>query len=456
VSDIYIIADDDKETDLMKMDGSPHAQWGGGISTLIAGYPGAGKTDTAYRPLFCITIDEPGKSGADVSWGKLWLNVSSRVGSPEGVTYSIEKCVRTTWCGYDSGDDEADYTCAQHTEIPWWEVWGDFSGFITKVFSGPSATGWLSIDITDIIKDAIDTGGGVLNIGITDRAQTYGNAWTFRARQEPNPTLRPYVEIEWAEAPPAETFYVSLGGSIAPVGSLSRSIRKGMAGNVSSAGSLSRGISKALGGSVGAAGSLGKQSKKAMAGTLSSIGSLARLPKKTLAGTLGGAGSLTRLTAKATAGAIAPAGSLIKTSTRALAGAVGSAGTLARKAGKSLAGSASPTGTLARAIHLSFAGSLSPIGSLARKTSKTFAGTIIAAGSLSRRFLHVLNVLGGFVRNIPILGSFVKFIDPEGSYEPTIEVEGSATELIDAIGTSQMTIEVEGTYEPTIEVEGSP
>jgi hypothetical protein len=197
MSSIYYPAADpgDHETCLIRDTVSPHHHFGAHIGFLTAGMPGAGKEDYAFRPLFHLTLPDEGKVEADVTWAKLWLYVLSKTGNPQTLNHYLYRCTRYDWYDYYShGDDEAEYTCYQHSGAAWTAAWGDAATPLTT-FYGPSATGWISVTCTDHIKDAITSRTRDINLLLTG-GNTAGNGWNFACKHDG--TYPWYVEAEWA------------------------------------------------------------------------------------------------------------------------------------------------------------------------------------------------------------------------------------------------------------------
>ena len=188
---------DSKQTNLMKVDGSPHAQWGGGISATLVGYPGENKEDTAYRSLNHWDVTEAGKTADDVESAALYFFLGQIVGDVWNTDYTLARCT-TAWYGDEDGADEADYTCAQHDELAWGTIWGDWHLTDKKVFSPVGIGGWFSIDVTDMVKTAITSYSSDCNWGIRDAGENFGVAWGFQNYE--HAVYKAYIEIEWAEA----------------------------------------------------------------------------------------------------------------------------------------------------------------------------------------------------------------------------------------------------------------
>jgi hypothetical protein len=189
----------DHEHEIIKNTADAHNKYGLHLGILDVGTPGLTKSDFVYRPIFHLTLPDEGKVAADVSWAKLWLYCYSRVGSPEGLTYHLARVTQYDWYDYYTHGlgPSLDYTCYQHSGAAWATLFGDYSTPQAD-FAGPATTGWFSVDITDLIKDAITNHTRDLNalIWVGDQAST---AWYFSCKHSSvTPSLKWHVEVEWA------------------------------------------------------------------------------------------------------------------------------------------------------------------------------------------------------------------------------------------------------------------
>jgi len=207
----------DHEHELVKRSSYPHYGYGSHLGYIEVGTPGSDKGDMCLRPIFHITLPDEGKVAADVNWAKLWFYCPLRVGSPQGLTYHLARILETRADWYDFYTHEttmADYTCWQHSGAAWTVPWGDYTTPQAD-FAGPSATGWFSVDITDLIKDAITNRVRDLNalIWVGDQAST---SWNFYCKHSlagspPVPYNRWYVEVEWASVAAARGYAQVIG-----------------------------------------------------------------------------------------------------------------------------------------------------------------------------------------------------------------------------------------------------
>lgn len=199
----------DHEHELVKRTGVPHQTYGYHLGYIEVGTPGSNKSDMCFRPIFHITLPDEGKVAADVTWAKIWFYCSYRVGSPEALTYHLSHVEQSDWYDfYTHGSGQADYTCYQHSGGAWFAPWGDYYN-PTADFAGPSADGWFSVDITDLIKDAITNHARDTNalIWVGDQASTSWNFYCKHATGVKEP-YRWYVEVEWAAAAARGQAYV--------------------------------------------------------------------------------------------------------------------------------------------------------------------------------------------------------------------------------------------------------
>jgi hypothetical protein len=192
----------DRETVLYKHVGGLHDPWGICPHYLPVGIPGLDKADHIYRPLFHITGFPGGKTGADVVSAKLWLYVWQIIGTPHSWTHYIKRCERYNWYEWDYDDPDyhtlyCDATCYQHSGGAWTTYGGDFSVYDMTAFEGPEATGWTELDITLLVRDALDYRSGDLNIGIIPDYEAASTAWYIYCKHGAS-AYYPYVEVEWA------------------------------------------------------------------------------------------------------------------------------------------------------------------------------------------------------------------------------------------------------------------
>lgn len=129
-----------------------------------------------------------------------------------------------------------------------------------------------------------------------------------------------------------------------------------------------------LSGSVAPAGSVSRQTSKPLAGSTTPTGAMLRQTIKTLAGATGPAGALTRSITKALAGAVTPTGTLVRQPGKALTGAVTPTGAVSRLVGKTLAGTVSPAGVVLKVLGRLLGGSISPAGALATSVVEPVVG----------------------------------------------------------------------------------
>lgn len=198
----------DREHVIIYKDGSPHRRYGSHIEQIPVGKPSTSKSDDSYRTIHHVSTFPAGKTGADVVWARFYFNVSSVTGDPSTLTYWVRRSQTYNWHWEGDGFTECDYTCAQHTAVPWAATWGDFTTVDEATFTGPSTTGWMYVDVTALVKDALDSRDGDLNFGVG--LEAYGTAgvgfyyWCKHSDSwYPYGPNRWYVEVEWVAPPPA-------------------------------------------------------------------------------------------------------------------------------------------------------------------------------------------------------------------------------------------------------------
>jgi hypothetical protein len=120
-----------------------------------------------------------------------------------------------------------------------------------------------------------------------------------------------------------------------------------------------------------------------LSGSIAPAGSLTRQTAKALAGTVAPAGVLQRLTAKLLTGATTPTSALLRQAAKALTGAITPSGAVVRRTDKALTGTVTPTGTVARLVSKTFAGGVTPAGVLAKLLGRLFGGSITPTGTVT-------------------------------------------------------------------------
>lgn len=204
------------------------------------------------------------------------------------------------------------------------------------------------------------------------------------------------------------TYTQSLGGVIAPAGSLVRQGRRALAGALAPAGSIVRRPAKSLAGAVSPAGAVVKRTSRALAGSISPGGlvSTIRLIVKSFSASLSPAGSISRSSFKVVGGSLSFSGSVVRRVSRAFGGSLSPAGAISRRTGKVVSGVIASAGSLSRRAGKAVAGSLSPAGALARRTSRALAGVIAPAGSLAGDLIAVgVQYFQSFAADLTFSGS---------------------------------------------------
>jgi hypothetical protein len=210
--------------------------------------------------------------------------------------------------------------------------------------------------------------------------------------------VKPYRRRDIVFMPPT-LFTVTVAGTLATAGALSKEPRKVLAGVLSTAGAVSREPRRVLAGTLTTAGALTAIKtvlKDLGTNTLTTAGALARQTGKVLVGTQATTGVLTKQAQKPLGGTVTTAGALaaIKTALISLAGTLTTAGALQRQPGKALGGTVSTAGGLVREVRRTLAGTLSSAGTLTRSTQKSMGGTLTAAGALASEILgHLVNLI---------------------------------------------------------------
>jgi len=182
-----------------------HTMYGAHLGYLEVGTPGGDKGQENFRPLFHLTLPDEGKVEADVTWAKIWFYCSLRTGSPESSSYDLHRCSRYDWWSYYGHTTTCcEETCYQHSDATWTASGGD--GTTPSVnFYGPSAIGWFSVTITDLVKDAITNRTRDINAIIFSPKEA-SRGWNFYCKHytgsgdPPNYLYRWYIEVEWAAA----------------------------------------------------------------------------------------------------------------------------------------------------------------------------------------------------------------------------------------------------------------
>ena len=194
-----------------------HAKMGG-VGFAYCGTPGSSKGEMKYAPLMMMQVPNAFLY-TQVSWAKLWIYVYTIIGTPPDVTNYLYRCTRPGlvspydytasdywrdyWVEYrllgpGGEEDEADYTCYQHSEHAWTAGWGDWSATPAPVgFTGPAATGWKQITITDHVKWALQYNNGYVNILICPSPSASTAFFFYTTNEMVYSNLIPYIEVEW-------------------------------------------------------------------------------------------------------------------------------------------------------------------------------------------------------------------------------------------------------------------
>lgn len=177
-------------------------------------------------------LGEGKEAGSDVVSAYLKLYVELVSGNPESSTFPLYRCLRNTvegeatWTIYSTGNN-------------WGTAGGlgsgtDFDSGDSASFTGPSGTGWLSIDITDWIKDILDNHSGDAN-GIIHSPEVNSRYFRIRTKEYAGTDYDPYIEVEWAAA---GEHYRDVAGSLTPTGALKVKVPKAFVGTLSFQGSV--------------------------------------------------------------------------------------------------------------------------------------------------------------------------------------------------------------------------
>ena len=164
-------------------------------------YAGAGYGYTTRRSLLHFDISDFSGDAASVNTGKLYLYYCNTTNDPTGYTLDIFRVLRSDWNEYDSCWEY--YTTCM---IPW-SVTGcdndgtDYTSTNAASIAMPGSYGWLEIDITNMIKDAITSASKQLHLIIRfhyteeeygQQAQFYSNLYTG------DTSLTPKVIVDYA------------------------------------------------------------------------------------------------------------------------------------------------------------------------------------------------------------------------------------------------------------------
>lgn len=155
---------------------------------------------SVYRGLITFSVSDYTGASSTVSSAKLKLYYYGKVGQdPVGRQINVYKQRRndwveaeSTWNVYKAANNWGTAGCSNTTS--------DYDATLTGNTTLPAAYGWIEIDITDIVKDAIDNVSSVVNLMVkmndeTKNAGTYSEPQFYSSEYATDTTKRPKLEI---------------------------------------------------------------------------------------------------------------------------------------------------------------------------------------------------------------------------------------------------------------------
>ena len=169
---------------------------GGNATTGSIGFVSAMGGTTVYRYILQMGLDEI-PDNAIVTSGVLTLNISSAA-SGTSSTLQVIRSSETDWTESGSYPTNA----AKDGSNNWSAAGGSIDSTVTTTCGiFPTSTGSHDIDITPLVRDAIENRSKVLNIVLKDSTESGGSPDSFNIKTGDNSTTadRPKLTVKYVE-----------------------------------------------------------------------------------------------------------------------------------------------------------------------------------------------------------------------------------------------------------------